>query len=247
MLGLPGCRVGRAGGGGRGAASGRSARHPKTVQALQAHCAERIALPATKKPRRIVFVDALPPPPARTRERCSGQPEGALRRRRPGAARPQTARAAQLCPRLRSVDRPGVRLRRAAIVSPLIARARGEHRNSTTSATTSSAVTRWRMLLVAFISASTCAGGTPRAQRSAPPGQRCARCGSPGYADHLDAGRASSSARFLVSADTATLRMLPTVLPVWRAASHDVDDAAPAGLAHVGRTARAVPRKNPSP
>src|SRR3954471_18842983 len=89
-----------------------------------------------------------------------------------------------------------------AIASPLMATLRGEQRNAITSAT-SAAVTS-----LPIDAASGPTGGI----RSVTVGPGCTTV-------TLIPDGPSSSARFLVSAATATLRTLPTTEPVWRAAN----------------------------
>jgi hypothetical protein len=102
----------------------------------------------------------------------------------------------------------------------LIARDFGEHRKTTTCAT-SLASSRSRMELRSAIACSTACGAVPCAvARAATSGAVRSVRVRPGCTTvTLMPEGPSSSARFLVSAATATLRMLPTVLPVWRAAS----------------------------
>ena len=95
--------------------------------------------------------------------------------------------------------------------------ARGEARKATTSATSAASTSRWIELRTRLSSAS--AGEMPRllARRSTTPGVASVRV-SPGWTTVtvIPAGP-SSSARFFVSAATATLRIEPMTDPVLRA------------------------------
>src|SRR5205085_9660172 len=116
---------------------------------------------------------------------------------------------------------------------PWMAPLRGEARNAPTHAT-SSASTRCPMLLrVSAVSASAADRPRAAARRATTPGVASVRVRPGCTTVTLMPDGPSSSARFLVSAATETLRIEPIVDPVERGrqAGH-VDDAAPAGGRH---------------
>ena len=104
------------------------------------------------------------------------------------------------------------------MASPLMAGDCGEHRKIATSAT-SPASTMRLIEWVAAIGSSMVFAFTPwAAALAATSGAMRSALVRPGWTSvTLMLSGPNSSAMFLVSAATATLRMLPTVLPVWRA------------------------------
>ena len=137
----------------------------------------------------------------------------------------------------------------APTASPLTATAHGAARKTTTSATSSAVTMR--------------PGWCPRRGRPAP-GPRCARSRRRGRRSSRGVRSVStrpgcttvtpmpcgpsSSARFAVSAATATLRMLPGIEPVRRALRpRDVDDPAPALRRSCAGQPRARSAGSPSP